>query len=272
MTAASTPTSLHASGAPGSRREGGPLSSANPVTKLAVLVVLSIPLLLTIDIVSAGVALVLIVAAAPLSGYGFGRLARTTWPVVVLAPIVGISMVLYAKPQGALYASWGPITISDNSISLGIAVTIRAIALALPAVILFNGVGPTAAADGLIQVAHLPDRFVLGALAGARLISLFAEDWRSMELARRSRGLGDGSRLRRFPAMAFTLLVFAVRRGSALATAMEARGFGGATPRTHARVSRLRRVDMALLAGGILVALVAVGASVVAGTFRVVGS
>lgn len=273
-----TPTAAAASTASASTHASprtyrkAPLDAANPVAKLGVLVVLSIPLLVTIDIVSASVALGLIVACAPLAGFGPIRLYRRVKPLLLLAPIAGISMLLYAKSGGQQYWSFGVITVSENSVTLAVAVTLRALALALPAVILFARVDPTDTADGLIQVAHLPDRFVLGTLAGARLVSLFRDDWHSLELSRRARGLGDASRLRQLPAMAFVLLVFAMRRGSALATAMEARGFGGSIPRSHARTSRLSLVDAALIVGGVAIVGTAVAVAVAAGTFRVVGS
>lgn len=260
------------SSARAARVSSPPLNTVNPVTKLCALVVLSLPLLLTIDIVSASVAVVLIVLASPLAGFGPVRLARRAWPLLIIAPIAGISMLLYAKPGGQIFWSFGLINISESSVTLAVAVTLRAFALALPAIVLFAGIDPTETADGLIQVAHLPDRFVLGTFAGARLVSLFLEDWRSMELSRRARGLGDGSRLRRLPAMAFVLLVFAMRRGSALATAMEARGFGAPGKRSHARTSRLGWIDLALLVGCVLIMAIAISVAVVAGTFRVVGS
>ena len=80
-------------------------------------------------------------------------------------------------------------------------------AIALPSVVLFVTVDPTDLADGLAQVLRLPARFVLGALAGLRMVGLFIDDWRALELARRARGVADRGRLRRFLGMAFALLI-----------------------------------------------------------------
>ena len=106
--------------------------------------------------------------------------------------------------------------------------------------------------------------------AGVRMVGLFAEDWRTMALARRARGIGDTGRLRRFFTMAFALLVFAIRRGTKLATAMEARGFGSQRQRSWARPSQLGRADLV----GLLVALAAgalsIGLALWAGTFWLV--
>src|SRR5690606_28617246 len=110
--------------------------------------------------------------------------------------------------------------------TLAIATALRVLAIALPAVVLFVTVDPTAFADALAQRLRLPSRFVLGALGALRLVALLLDDWRSLELARRARGIADRGRLRRFPGQAFALLVIAIRRGGRLATAMEARAFG----------------------------------------------
>jgi len=129
-------------------------------------------------------------------------------------------------------------------------------------------IDPTDLADGLAQVWHLPSRFVLGALAGLRLVGLFLDDWRSLELARRARGVGDRGRIRRLLSQAFALLVLSIRRGSKLATAMEARGFGGDTPRTWARESLFGWREIALIAIGAAIAAIAIAVAVVFGTWN----
>ncbi|OAN33510.1 ABC transporter [Plantibacter sp. H53] len=248
-----------------------PLDRVNPVTKVLAVLILSVPLLLTIDWVSASTAVLLEVMLFPLSGLRFTALLKRALPVLVFAPIGGISMLLYAKPGGTEYLSLGFVRVTDNSIELAVAVTIRVLALGLPTILLFARVDPTDLADGLSQIAKLPSRFVLGILAGARMLGLFIDDWRSLALARRARGLGDRGVVRRFASMAFVLLVFAIRRGSKLATAMEARGFGAPIERTWARPSRLGRADLIAVLVTIVIMALALSTAVLAGTFRVVG-
>ena len=60
--------------------------------------------------------------------------------------------------------------------------------------------------------------------------------------------------------MAFVLLVFAVRRGTKLAMAMEARGFGADVPRTWARPSRLHSRDAVAVLGGVVIMALALAA------------
>ena len=68
--------------------------------------------------------------------------------------------------------------------------------------------------------------------------------------------------------VAFALLVLSIRRGSALATAMEARGFGSATARSWARDSPWRAREWVALATGLAVGLTAIAAAIAAGTWN----
>lgn len=248
------------------------LDGVNPVTKLVLALLLSVPLFASIDITSALAAIALQLLCLPLTGLRLTTVLKRLLPIVIFAPIAGVSMLLYAEPAGRIYWTFGFATISEDSITLAIAVSLRVIALGLPTILLFGGTDPTELADALAQVAKLPSRFVLGILAGTRMLGLFLDDWRTMGLARRARGVGDRGVLRRFFSMAFVLLVFAVRRGSKLAIAMEARGFGSDIPRTWARPSRLHLRDAVALIGGMAIMTLALAAAVAAGTFRFVWS
>lgn len=248
------------------------LDGVNPATKIVLALILSIPLLASIDPVSAAVAIVLQLLCLPLAGMRLREVTLRLLPVIVLAPVAGVSMLLYAQPEGRVYWSFWHASISDGSIWLAIAVTLRVIALTLPTMVLFGRTDSTELASALAQVVHLPSRFVLGVLAGTRTLGLFMDDWRSMGLARRARGLGDHGAIRRFFSMAFVLLVFAVRRGSALATAMEARGFGAPGRRTWAHASALHPRDALAVLGAMALIAVALAVAVATGTFRFVWS
>jgi energy-coupling factor transport system permease protein len=248
------------------------LDGVNPATKLLLALILSVPLLASIDPVSAVVAVALQVLCVPLTDIRLRTVLLRLLPVLLAAPIAGVSMLLYADPGGTVYWSFWHATISDASIALAVAVSLRVLALALPTILLFGRTDPIELAAALAQIVHLPTRFVLGVLAGTRTLGLFLEDWRSMQLARRARGVGDRGVIRRFFSMAFVLLVFAVRRGTTLATAMEARGFGAPGTRTWARRSTLSARDVVAVVGGVLLIAVALAAAVWAGTFRFVWS
>ncbi|WP_417555162.1 energy-coupling factor transporter transmembrane component T family protein [Microbacterium sp.] len=248
------------------------LDGVNPVTRIVMALLLSIPLFASIDPVSAVVAIGLQALCLPLTGLRVRTVLLRMLPIVIFSPLAGTSMLLYAKPEGAVYWQFGVATVSDGSIALAISVTLRVIALGLPAILLFGRTDPTELGDALAQVAHLPSRFVLGVLAGTRMLGLFLDDWRTMTLARRARGVGDRGAIRRFFSMAFVLLVFAVRRGTKLAMAMEARGFGSGIPRTWSRPSRLHPRDAVALLGAAAIMVLAIAAAVATGAFRFVWS
>ena len=242
-----------------------PFNHVNPVAKLGAALLLAACIVLTVDWVSAGTALALELAVLPFLGVPPRQFWLRTLAVWVAAPLTGLTILLYGQPAGTVYWEWLAIRVSDGSIDLAIATALRVLAIGLPAVVLFITVDPTDLADGLAQVWRLPSRFVLGALAAFRLVGLFLEDWRFLELARRARGVGDRGRLRRIPGQVFALLVLAIRRGSSLATAMEARGFGGPTERTWARESHFGWCEWFVLLAGLMVGMIAIGSAVLAG-------
>ncbi|CAI9405150.1 energy-coupling factor transporter transmembrane component T family protein [Aestuariimicrobium sp. T2.26MG-19.2B] len=241
------------------------LEKLNPVTSLAIGLVLLLPLVVTIDWLSATVVLAALVVTVVAARVPIVPLLRRSVPLLVVAPIGATSMALYGQVGGHVWWRLGPAVVSDQSLVLAAAVVLRVFALGWSAIVLGSAMDATRLADALSQVLRLPPRFVLGTVAGARMVGLFTEDWQALAHARRARGLGDAGRLRRWFTMSFALLVFAVRRGSVLATAMEARGFGGA-PRTWARPSRLGRIDAIAFGLALLVAILAVVAAVGFGT------
>lgn len=248
-----------------------PIFRVNPVAKLLVSAIIGGALVLSIDWVSASVALALELLLIAFAGLTWLQLGRRTWPLVLAAALGAFTILLYGRASGDTYFQFLFIHITDGSIELAGATFLRVLAIALPAVVLFATVDPTDLADGLAQVLKLPARFVIGALAGLRLVSVFLADWRNLELARRARGIADTGRIARFVGQAFTLLVLSIRRGSKLATAMEARGFGSTVQRSWARESRLHTRDAALIALGALIAATSVGISVATGHWNFIG-
>ncbi|OYN90212.1 energy-coupling factor transporter transmembrane component T family protein [Parenemella sanctibonifatiensis] len=247
------------------------LDRVNPVTPFLAAVAYSLPLLSTIDLVSALVAFGCSALLLGTARIGPVTVLRRAWPLLLAAPLSGISMLLYARPGGRIWFSFGVGQVSDNSITLAIAISVRVLAIGIPILVVLGTVDPTRLADGLAQVLRLPARFVLGALAGIRLMAVFTDDWTTMAQARRARGLGDTGRFRRWFTMAFALLVLALRRGGSLATAMEARGFGRGT-RTWARPSTMGWRDGLLIGLALAASVGAVMVALVVGSFHWPGS
>jgi energy-coupling factor transport system permease protein len=251
------------------RRRG--IAAVNPVAKLAASLLLAIVLALSVDAMSAGAALILELALMPWAGLGWRDFWRRTAAVWITAPLAGLTVALYGRPSGHVYLDVLLIHVTDGSLQLAGITALRVLAIALPAVVLFATIDATEFADGLAQLVRLPARFVLGALAAVRMLALLRDDWRSLALARRARGIADRGRARRMLGVAFALFVLSIRRASALATAMEARGFGGQTPRTWARVSRFGWREVSLVIVAAAVAAAAVGLSVSTGQWVLLG-
>ena len=157
------------------------LDGVNPVTKIVLALLLSVPLFASIDPVSALVAIALQLLCLPLTGLPVRTVLLRLAPIALFSPIAGLSMLLYAEPEGEVFFSFGFAAISEGSIALAVAVTLRVIALGLPTILLFGRTDPTELGDALAQVAHLPSRFVLGALAAWATTACCADSsrWRS---------------------------------------------------------------------------------------------
>ncbi|MEK0306466.1 ATP-binding cassette domain-containing protein [Bifidobacterium favimelis] len=224
------------------------VAAINPSFRLIGAFLIAIPLMFSLDWVSACTALVLEVILLLAAGFRPTRILKSTWPILVGAPTSALAIILYGKSGGATLWRWGLINISERSVSLALATALRVLAVGVPAVITMLGVDSTDLADSFTQILHLPERFVYGGLAGMRLFSVLKDDWGALTASRRSRGLGDESRAKAFFPQAFALLVLSIRRSTTLATAMEARGFGGTVRRTHARTSTLAVRDWVYLA------------------------
>lgn len=251
----------------------GPLARRNPVAKLAASLAFTLPLLVTIDPLTPSLALAVELAVVPLFGLRYGVLLRRAWPLLAGALGIVLTIVLFAADRrGAVLVPLGPFVVTTGVLSDALALSLRLFAVALPGVLAFATTDPTDLADALVQNVKAPPRFAIGALAAFRLMPLLGEEWRLLSLARRARGLDAGrnplTRLRLFGSTAFALLVAAIRRGTRLATAMDARGFDSGVRRTVARVQRLTAADAGLVLGAGVVAALVLVTSIASGAFR----
>jgi energy-coupling factor transport system permease protein len=264
---------------PAPRSAGAVIAEANPAAKLAVAMLIPVALILTVDPVTAGTALVLEALALPWCGVGPRRLLRSGWIVLLSAIPAGLLTAVFGVDGGRVIAAAGPITITTGSLTAAAAITLRILAIGLPGVVLITTTDPTDLADALAQVLHLPARFVLSALAALRLFGVLEQEWQALTMARRARGFDVGfgphggfglSALRLLGGQVFALLVLAIRRATVLAVAMEARGFGAGQRRTWARQSRFRARDLLVLVGGLLIAGLATAVGVLTGSWTLV--
>lgn len=244
------------------------LRDINPVTRILGLVLLTTPLMFTIDWVSATCVLAFTLLMVPVCGLGYGRFFKRALPILLIAPLAGIPMALYGQAGGETYLEWGLVHVTELSVSLAWAVILRVLAIALPVVLLSADVDPTDLGDGLAQVLRLPERFVIGTVAALRMLTLLRDDLDAMRRSRRARGIADQGKIKYWFSLSFGLLVMSLRRAGKLATAMEARGFGGPRKRSWARESKLHSRDWAVMAVCLAVALAALALAWATGYLR----
>ena len=210
------------------------LGRINPVAQLSALIVVTVVLLTSLDVVTPAV----VVAAelTPAAGGGAAPARRAVAAHVAAAAPV--------RCRSGWSTSRCPRT---RPWSAGVGLGLRVIGLALPGVLLVASTDPVRLADALTLHWHVPTRFAYGALAALRLAPLLVAEFESIRLARRTRGVEAGrnplARVRLLGGIGFALLVGAVRRGSRLATAMDARGFDSGIRRSNARGSALHARD-----------------------------
>jgi energy-coupling factor transport system permease protein len=250
-----------------------PLARRNPVAKIGAALLFTVPLLAALDPVTPALALAVELAVLPLFGMRYRTLVRRAAPLVLSVAGIVVSLILFAgERSGTRLIELGPFDITTGVLTSGLALGLRVFAVALPGLIVFATTDPTDLADALVQNARLPARFAIATLAAFRLVTLLSQEWQTLSYARRARGVDAGrdpvARARLFASTAFALLVGAIRRGTRLSVAMDARGFDSGLPRTYARRQVFTAADAALVAGGGLFAAAALTVTVLAGVFR----
>jgi len=212
------------------------MRARDPTAKLLAAAILTGALLFSLDPITSLVAIGLELAVAPLTGLNPLR----AWPLLVSAAGVLVFAALFSDEPDPLRSALG--------------YALRLIAVGLPGLLVFVTIDPTDLADSLMAHLRVPPRFAIGALAAFRLMPLLTEEWRQLTLARRARGIDAGwnpiARFRLASSTAFALLVGAIRRGTRLATAMDARGFDSGIARTSARTAHFGAADALVVAVG----------------------
>lgn len=249
-----------------------PLARANPIAKVAAAFVLMAVLLVSIDPVTPALVVLALLAAVPMTGLSARTLLARAWPILALAAAVGLVNALVAERQGEELLRIGPVVLWSGTAITGLAIGLRLVGVALAGLLAVAATEPIDLADALVQQLRVSPRFAVGALAAVRLLPALAEERQTIALARRARGLEAGrsplAAIRLAGSQLFGLLVAAVRRGTRLALAMEARGFAARQCRSVARPQRMRRSDWALLGIAITVGAAAFLISVAAGSWR----
>lgn len=250
-----------------------PLARANPLAKLGAALVLLMALFGSLDHVTALVVLAGLAVALGMSGLSPSTLASRAWLVALAAVSIAVFNVVFAAEQvGPTAVALGPLRIGAGTMVDGLGLALRLLAIAGAGILATATTQPTELADALVQQLRVSPRFAVGALAAVRLLPLLAREWQTLSMARRARGVDAGrnpvAAVRLFAGQLLALLVGAIRRGTRMAAAMEARGFGARDCRTVARPQRMTAGDWGWIAAAAALAAVAVGVSLALGTWR----
>lgn len=237
----------------------------NPLAKLLAALIIAVTLLFTLNPWIALLFVVIELVGLPFLGVSARTLVRVSLTLGVAAALAGITNALYGTPSGDDLWMWGPIHVTAGSLVTATSVTLRILAIGLPGAVLMSTVDPTDLADALAQLGRVPARFVYGSLAAVRMLALLLDDWNTLGLARRARGLGSGrgpiAAVGRYASQTFALFVISLRRGDSLAIAMDARGLSASSHRSWARTSvwHVRDWIFVLAVGAFSSAAVALG-------------
>lgn len=250
-----------------------PLARANPVAKLAAASILLVALFASLDGVTALVVLGGLVAALPFSGLRVRDLLGRSWLVgLAVVSIVVFNVAFAAEQLGPTVVDVGPLRVGSQTLVDGLGLGARLLAIVLAGLLATATTQPTDLADALVQQLRVSPRFAVGALSALRLLPILSREWQILAMARRARGVEAGrspiAAVRMFAGQLLSILVTAIRRGTRLALAMEARGFGARPCRTSAREQRMRGGDWAWVAAALALAALGVGISVALGTWR----
>lgn len=250
-----------------------PLARANPVAKLAAAAVLMVALFASLDGVTALFVLAGLVVALSWSGLRARDLLARSWLVGVAVISIAVFNTVFAAQQlGPAAIELGSVRIGGETLVNGLGLGVRLLAIVLAGLLATATTQPTDMADALVQQLRVSPRFAVGVLAALRLLPILSREWQVLAMARRARGVDAGrspvAAVRLFAGQLLAILVTAIRRGTRMALAMEARGFGAMPCRTSARRQGMRGTDWGWMAAAALLAVGAVGVSVALGTWR----
>ena len=248
------------------------LARRNPVAKLAAALAVMLGLVVSLDPLTPALLLGLELAVLPSTGVRPATLARRTWPLLVgVAGVAVVNLFVVQSGDPRVLLAVGPFEVTVGAAEAALAISLRLLAVALPGILVLASTDPMDLADALVQRLRVSARFAYGALAALRLLPLLSADWQMIARARRARGLDAGRNpvavLRLFASQVVAVLVAAIRRGVRLATAMEARGFDTAGPRSVARPQPMLAADWLLVAAAVVAVAGATAISVAAGSW-----
>jgi energy-coupling factor transport system permease protein len=234
----------------------GWLTGINPAVKLGTVLLPLLAVIFVRDVQTPA-----IVAACACLAVMSGHRATARAPLGALAVlVVGAwstflfgAMVRPDLAPGRMVINVGHLHVSDSALTIGLATTMRL--LAIMALALLGSVGTTASglASALVHQCRVPYRYAIGTLTTLRFLPAYRETLAALRTAHRARGVidppGPIGVARRTVRTFIPLLAGGIRHAERLSLAMDARGFGAHPTRTDRSPTRVRSRDWVFVFG-----------------------
>ena len=193
------------------------------------------------------------------------RMLQNSLPILLLPlPIMAFTalyadLTSYGNPQ--IMWQWGPWTLAIEGIVTGIGLGLRVACFVTTSLLFITTTDPSDFAVSLVQNLRVPYRFGYGVLVAFRFLPLLRDEFETIRMAHRVRGVGERAglpdKVRQIRRYATPLLAAAIRKSERTALAMDAKAFGAGPERTYFRQVSIGRRDMIFLLGtGAYIALV----------------
>ncbi len=230
-----------------------PLHRLNPAAKLLGLATVAAGATLAFDPFIPGALLVGLWLATWLLGrVPLRRMVRWSLPILLLPLPLAIFTALYADltpyPDPRILWQWGPWTLAREGIVIGIGLGFRVATFIATSLLFITTTDPADFAISLIQNLKVPYRFGYGVLVSYRFLPLLRDEFETIQMAHKVRGVGERAGLRgrveQIRRYAIPLLAAAIRKSERTALAMDAKAFGAGPDRTYYRQLRLQTHDM----------------------------
>ena len=245
------------------------LERRNPTIKLAALIAAALPLTFVFDPLTPLVLFAITLVVGCFSGGLSLRVQLRPLTVFVLAGVaILLGNVFFNKENvtSQVVFSAGAVDITRAALWAAGSLWTRLLCFALLSIVFVRTTEPQRLLLSLVHQLHMSDKVAYGVMVGYRMLPVFQADYGTIRAAQRLRGVREGSailhpfaRLRRY---ALPLLTGAIRRGSRIAIAMDARAFGALPKRTYRERMIVTTTDWLFLAS-----VAAVVAAVVMGVW-----
>jgi energy-coupling factor transport system permease protein len=235
----------------------------NPTIKLAALIAAALPLTFVFDPLTPLVLLVVTLVVGRLLGGLSLRAQVRPLAIFILAGVAILLGNIFFNKQNAasqVVLPLGAVHVTRAALWAAGSLWTRLLCFALLSLVFVRTTEPQRLLLSLVHQLRMSDKVAYGVMVGYRMLPVFQADYDTIRAAQRLRGVREGSaflhpfaRLRRY---ALPLLTGAIRRGSRIAIAMDARAFGALPKRTYRQRMTINTGDWLFLA--FVIALVAV--------------